>query len=82
MSCQDELVDGLCIQCGFSHRACNRRRHVLRMLPATFDDIREAWPCFYERGHTGNKRLQRDLRALGAAFGRSGIYRGMWRVQG
>lgn len=81
-TCHDDLTGGgICVRCGYSHLPEPRRRRILRLLPATYDDVREAWPCCYERTPAGQRRLNRDLNALGATYQRVGILRGMWAVK-
>lgn len=61
-----ELIASLpCLDCGLSHSAERRQAVIRRMLPATSEDIRESWPCFWQ-GIAGAARLNRDLRAMGA----------------
>ncbi|MGC4116989.1 MAG: hypothetical protein QM765_20985 [Myxococcales bacterium] len=79
----DDLTDnGFCPACGYSHLTGDRRRYLARCLPATNPEIREAWPCFYPPGLTGNKRMQRDLHAIGAVFGGSIVWDHLWHVPG
>lgn len=57
-----------CGDCGLSHRKPDRLARIRRMLPASPQEIREAYPCVYdlEECSKGERRLYRDLHDLGA----------------
>ncbi len=78
----DEVI-GYCVTCGYSHRPEDRRRAIRRLLPATFEDIRAEWPCWYGdygRSEDGAKRFSRDMHAMGAVYERDGIFAGLWHI--
>jgi len=61
-----QLIASLpCLECGVSHSAERRQAVIRRALPATREEIKEAWPCFW-RGVSGQARLAMDLKAMGA----------------
>ena len=77
---EDDILGGVCVRCGYSHHPEDRRAALARMLPSTFDGLREAWPCRYPTTPAGTKRLQRDLEAIGAIFGGSVFWARLWHL--
>jgi hypothetical protein len=64
----ERALPRLCRECGFTHAPEDRRAVVLRMLPCTTEELREAHPCWWA-GAPGSAKealLYRDLRAAGA----------------
>ena len=55
----------LCTQCGQFHDEMSRLEFLRKRLPAKFEDIVGAQPCFYSND-AGNRRLYRDLHKLKA----------------
>lgn len=61
-----------CLGCGMFHTPERRRAILLRMLPCHTSEVHEAWGCiwgpagFEHKSSAGAKRLQRDLREIGA----------------
>ena len=74
---EPEPAPETCETCGLSHRPAARWYRIARMLPATFRDIWEAYPCTYppeeRRGPYENRMLHRDLESIGAVK-RFGVY--------
>jgi hypothetical protein len=68
----------ICAECGQSHDPEDRRKVVLRMLPCTGEDLREAHPCWWDGRDDSarERRLYRDLDAVGAVK-----VAGIWAVQ-
>lgn len=64
----------VCHDCGLSHSSERRAEVLLRLLPCTVEDARQAHPCFWA-GTAGERRLYRDLEALGAI-----VFRGSWAL--
>jgi hypothetical protein len=56
----------LCPDCGASHAREQRQARLARLLPLSLEGLREALPCFYDGTEAGERRLYRDLRAIGA----------------
>lgn len=54
-----------CLECGVSHARERRQAVIRRALPATREEIIDAWPCFWQ-GTAGQARLERDLHSMGA----------------
>lgn len=54
-----------CMECGVSHAQERRIAVIRRTMPATVEEIREAWPCFWLE-EAGFQRLRRDLKKMGA----------------
>jgi hypothetical protein len=67
-----------CVDCGLSHAIEDRLSRLNRMLPCTYKEIWEVYPCTYPdeqyRGRYENRMLFRDLHALGAVRGELGIW--------
>jgi len=61
----EQAIPEICTQCGYSHDKSNRLAVLRRLLPLKFEDIKEAWPCFYG-SIAGDRQLYRDLHNLGA----------------
>ena len=64
-----------CMDCGLPH--ADERRHAIlrRMLPADAWTIRDAYPHFWPPSDkAGERRLYRDLNAMGAARGADGVW--------
>jgi hypothetical protein len=66
-------LGALCDECGLSHARSARLKRLERMLPSTYKEIYEAYPCTYPRdaakrdnGAFVNRKLHRDLHSLGA----------------
>lgn len=56
-----------CLDCGVVHSQEHRFATIRRMLPATIEEIREVWPCFWLED-AGYQQLRRDLKAFGATL--------------
>ena len=60
---------GACPDCGLSHAAAARQAALRRLLPASFAEVNEAYPCRYgiasKTNNTGYVRFMRDCQALG-----------------
>jgi hypothetical protein len=63
---EEQGLPTICDECGYSHEPAARRAVVLRMLPCTSEELREAHPCWWS-GPNGSARLSHDLRGVGAA---------------
>lgn len=60
----DSVETGVCVKCGRSHDAANRRRLIRPMRDQQAHEIAEAWPCFYAGWTPRNavaRMLHRDL---------------------
>ncbi len=60
----DSVETGVCVKCGRSHDAANRRRLIRPMRDQRAHEIAEAWPCFYAGWTPRNsvaRMLHRDL---------------------
>jgi hypothetical protein len=60
----DSVETGVCVKCGRSHSATNRRRLIRPMRDQQAHEIAEAWPCFYAGWTPRNavaRMLHRDL---------------------
>ena len=67
-------VARVCTDCGASHAPEDRQARLARLLPAEAADLHEALPCYYPIGEVGDRRLYRDLAAIGAVN-----VRGTWQ---
>ena len=61
----------ICVFCGHTHSALERRRVVLRMLPCTLDDVLDGWSCLFEGGPL---ELLDTMHELGATYDREGVW--------
>lgn len=63
---RSDAMPEICASCGLSHAPADRRRVLARMLPCTYSEFCEAWPCFYSDGVNGERRFYRDVEAIKA----------------
>ena len=73
----ERRVAEVCDECGYSHARADREAVLRRMLPATIEELREAHPCWWDRaqGRERERRLYRDLHAVGAEQSSIGVWR-------
>jgi hypothetical protein len=68
----------VCVECGLPHSQARRLAVLRRMLPATAEDVADAWPHLWPRlegGAAPSRMLNRDMHALGAVRGADGVWR-------
>jgi hypothetical protein len=76
----EKAAASICHECGQSHAPDDRQRVMVRMLPCTVEEFREAHPCWWVTSpadRAQDRILYRDLHAVGAVK-----IAGLWTLRG